>query len=94
MSGRREEWSRQRRGGPHHGDRRRDRSGVPAALEATGTAENTLVILTSDNGFAPYAGAKNWKPTDITRVVHYVVTRPMCLKEATAFRSSFAGRQS
>ncbi len=31
---------------------------VLAALEATGTAENTLVILTSDNGFAPYAGAK------------------------------------
>ncbi len=31
---------------------------VLAALDATGTADNTLVIMTSDNGFAPYAGAK------------------------------------
>lgn len=31
---------------------------VLAALEESGEAENTLVFFTSDNGFAPYAGAK------------------------------------
>lgn len=31
---------------------------VLAALETSGAASNTLVLFTSDNGFAPYAGAK------------------------------------
>lgn len=30
---------------------------VLAALDETGVAQNTLVVFTSDNGFAPYAGA-------------------------------------
>ncbi|MFM9000117.1 MAG: sulfatase family protein, partial [Opitutia bacterium] len=39
---------------------------VLAALEASGAAKNTLVIFTSDNGFAPYVGVK-----DLEKQGHY-----------------------
>lgn len=39
---------------------------VLAALDATGTAESTLVVFTSDNGCAPYIGVK-----DLEKQGHY-----------------------
>lgn len=66
---------------------------ILAELDRLGIADNTLVVLTSDNGCSPQADFPSYFPRVIIRVTFSVAIKQISLKVAITFPLLFAGPQ-